>query len=87
MTPEQLEQAAAILNRIRQLQEGVTKIGRTGLKSIALQFETGPTTIVTEESVKLARAGIEQAFAAEIARLRYELENTYGVAETVRAVA
>jgi len=87
MTPEQLEQAASILNQIKQLQEGVTKIGRTGLKSIALQFSAGQTTIISESSIALARAGIEQAFAAEIARLRYELENTYGVTEAVRAVA
>jgi len=87
MTPEQLEQAAAILNRIKHLQEGVTKIGRPGLKSIHLQFSPGQATIVSEDSITLARAGIEQAFAAEIARLRYELENVYGVTETVRAVA
>lgn len=34
----------------------------------------------------ITEAGNEQAFAAEIACLRYELENTYGVTETVRAV-
>jgi len=87
MTPEQLEQAAAILNRIKQLQEGVTKIGRPGLNKITLQFGPSQATMISEDSIALARAGIEQAFAAEIARLRYELESTYGVTETVRAVA
>ena len=87
MTPEQLEQAAAILHRIKQLQDGVTKIGRSGLKKITLQFGPSQATVISEDSIALARAGIEQAFAAEIARLRYELENVYGVTGLIREVA
>lgn len=87
MTTTQLEQAAEILKRIQTLQKGVSSIGRTGLEQIILKFDTNKTVLISEDSIRLARAGIEQAFAAEIACLRYELENTYGVTETVRAVA
>ena len=87
MTPEQLEQAARLWNRVCTLQENVTSLGHSGLTDIIMRFDDGTAKRITDESLILARNGIEQAFAAEIARLRYELEITYGVTETVRAVA
>ena len=87
MTPEQLEQAARLWNRVCALQLSVTRLGHGGLTDIIMRFDDGTAKRITDESLILARNGIEQAFGREIAQIKYELRTEFGVSETVREVA
>jgi hypothetical protein len=87
MTTEQLEQAARLWNRVCTLQLSITSLGHGGLTDIVMRFDDGTAKSITDESLILARAGIEQAFRREIAQIKHELRTEFGVSETVRAVA
>ena len=87
MTTEQLEQAARLWNRVCTLQQSVTSLGHGGLTDIVMRFDDGTAKCITDESLILARAGIEQAFRREIDQIKYELRTEFGVTETVRGVA
>jgi hypothetical protein len=52
-----------------------------------MRFDDGTDKRITDESLILARAGIEQAFRREIDQIKHELRTEFGVTETVRGVA
>jgi len=87
MTTEQLEQAARLWNRVCTLQQSITSLGNGGLTDIVMRFDDGTDKRITDESLILARAGIEQAFRREIDQIKYVLRTEFGVTETVRGVA
>jgi hypothetical protein len=87
MTTEQLEQAARLWNRVCTLQQSITSLGNGGLTDIVMRFDDGTAKRITDDSLILARNGIEQAFRREINQIKYELRTEFGVSETVRAVA
>jgi hypothetical protein len=79
MTPEQVKQAARLVDEMEFLEELAINVGRPDLKEITLKFRSRGDMPITEPVMRIIRSGIEQALAEEMARCRQELEQHYNV--------